>query len=59
MAVIEDVQPWPWAERIEDTPYVSGESFMAAKNRITAGYFAAAGQVRPRLAEALRHRRPG
>jgi hypothetical protein len=59
MAAIEDVQPWPWAERIEDTPYVSGESFMAAKNRITAGYFATAGQVRPRLAEALRHRRPG
>jgi hypothetical protein len=58
MAVIEDVQPWPWAERIKDTPYLSDESFMAAKNRITAEYFAAADQVRPRLAEALRHRRP-
>lgn len=58
MAAIEDVRPWPWAERIEDTPYVSGEAFMAAKNRITGGYFAAAGQVRPLLTEALERRRP-
>ncbi|MEU9415038.1 hypothetical protein [Streptomyces sp. NPDC048272] len=58
MAVIEDVQPWPWAERLEDTPYLDSESFMAAKNRVTAGYFAAAGQVRPRLTELLERRRP-
>ncbi|MCS0605634.1 hypothetical protein NX794_31190 [Streptomyces sp. LP11] len=56
MAAIEDVQPWPWAERLEDTPYLDNESFMAAKNRITAGYFAAAGQVRPHLVEALARR---
>ncbi|MGW6818858.1 hypothetical protein [Streptomyces sp. NPDC055005] len=57
MAVIEDVQPWPWTERVEDTPYLDKESFMAAKNRITAGYFAAAGQVRPLLVELLERRK--
>ena len=59
MAVIDDVQPWPWAERVEDTPYLDNESFMAAKNRVTAGYFAAAEQVRPVLVELLGRRRPG
>lgn len=53
MAAIDDVQPWPWTERLEDTPYLDNESFMAAKNRVTAAYFAAAGQVRPVLTELL------
>ncbi|MER7934028.1 MULTISPECIES: hypothetical protein [unclassified Streptomyces] len=59
MAAIDDVQPWPWAERVEDTPYLDNESFMAAKNRVTAGYFAAAGQVRPLLVDLLGHRPAG
>jgi hypothetical protein len=53
MVTIPEVQPWPWAEHRSRTPFPTEEAFTAAKNRITAAYLQAAGQVRPLLTAAL------
>jgi hypothetical protein len=53
MVTIPEVQPWPWAESRSGTPFPTEEAFTAAKNRITAAYLQAAGQVGPLLATAL------
>ncbi|MBN0048434.1 hypothetical protein JS756_30900 [Streptomyces actuosus] len=53
MATLPGVAPWPWANDLADTPYSSEAAFAQVKNRTTARYFVAAGQIVPLLREAL------
>lgn len=53
LSTLPEVAPWPWAHDLADTPYSSRAAFDQVKNRTTARYFVAAGQIVPLLREAL------